>query len=654
MLDEYNEYPITEGFAGVNDESSVRTTTELYLPRRFQDFEFVCHDFKVQTLNFKKQAINIIFEIKGEQTDIYSTDEEWKYATIKNFFKGSHLEINATKLYVPLFALMLNKFMYVDSIETLSMETGEIFFDQNIDYIFDSTSSKPTKNKETNYCFYNKKTTAFYGQFSLNKKYQLKIELVSENPSLEFAFLPLFNKCIFRNILLIDESEIKVDLNFHVLSAKKSKTLDDTLDKKYTLNMEPKYPDHLKISNRFRGTMPLFYLGDDYGMPDDQESFDPQKFLYDFEKLKGMEIKQFECVRFVGLFTIPGDLVHVCVDIQRKNIPSRVFELICNSKKHEHDSFLINVDIFNLSKDKKRLLIEIEENGFVEKFRKTEFIFGLDNNRSIPARKKLEIIPKIRFGAIENLVTPTRISFTLRVSNEDTKETIYSDNLSLNFLPNDEIIWSMRDVSQSKTYDFHNYICAWVKTRDVDGSIDEIRAKSVKYSKNNSFSYDGSIESLIDIVSSIYRYLNEDLKFTYINQPISMSSVDSVQRILLPEQTIKNKAGNCIDLTVLFASILEGFGINSLIILIPGHAFIAWGNKKSIDSLMGLETTFLGRYSFEEAIKKGNEELKENVLFFGEKKIIFPDLLAKIRGVRIISLKESRDAGIYNRLFCES
>ena len=47
------------------------------------------------------------------------------------------------------------------------------------------------------------------------------------------------------------------------------------------------------------------------------------------------------------------------------------------------------------------------------------------------------------------------------------------------------------------------------------------------------------------------------------------------QRITLPYQVLESKLGNCLELTILFASVLEAIGINTGIIIQKGHAFLA-------------------------------------------------------------------------------
>jgi hypothetical protein len=51
-------------------------------------------------------------------------------------------------------------------------------------------------------------------------------------------------------------------------------------------------------------------------------------------------------------------------------------------------------------------------------------------------------------------------------------------------------------------------------------------------------------------------------------------SVTLVQNVRLPRDVILSNGGLCIELTLLWASVLEHLGIDSYVFLIPGHAFI--------------------------------------------------------------------------------
>lgn len=73
-------------------------------------------------------------------------------------------------------------------------------------------------------------------------------------------------------------------------------------------------------------------------------------------------------------------------------------------------------------------------------------------------------------------------------------------------------------------------------------------------------------------VAAVYGALHTE-SLVYRSVPASYEVVG--QRITLPDQVLATKLGNCIELTLLFASVLESIGINSCIVLQKGHAYLA-------------------------------------------------------------------------------
>ena len=73
-------------------------------------------------------------------------------------------------------------------------------------------------------------------------------------------------------------------------------------------------------------------------------------------------------------------------------------------------------------------------------------------------------------------------------------------------------------------------------------------------------------------VAAIYGALHAE-SIVYRSLPASYEVVG--QRITLPHQVLASKLGNCIELTLLFASVLESVGINSGVILQKGNAYLA-------------------------------------------------------------------------------
>ena len=115
-------------------------------------------------------------------------------------------------------------------------------------------------------------------------------------------------------------------------------------------------------------------------------------------------------------------------------------------------------------------------------------------------------------------------------------------------------------------------------------------------------------------VRAIYTALQLRTNLTYDNSVIAFTpSTGSVaQRVRLPRESLAGSAANCIDGTVLFASLLESFSLSPAIIVIPGHAFVAWETWGGSDEWKYLETTVIGKKSFEEACAAGESYAKSH------------------------------------------
>jgi hypothetical protein len=71
---------------------------------------------------------------------------------------------------------------------------------------------------------------------------------------------------------------------------------------------------------------------------------------------------------------------------------------------------------------------------------------------------------------------------------------------------------------------------------------------------------------------------------------------------------MKTAQANCVDGTVLMASVLRRIGIDSYIVLGPGHAMLAYLRKPEakVENLVVVETTALGQHPFAKAVAAGN------------------------------------------------
>ena len=90
------------------------------------------------------------------------------------------------------------------------------------------------------------------------------------------------------------------------------------------------------------------------------------------------------------------------------------------------------------------------------------------------------------------------------------------------------------------------------------------------------------------------KYINSVIEFTPVNGSIN-------QRVRLPRESLSNTSANCIDGTVLVASLLEAISLHPAIVVVPGHAFVGWETYRNSGEFRYLETTMIATHRFDEA-----------------------------------------------------
>jgi hypothetical protein len=83
------------------------------------------------------------------------------------------------------------------------------------------------------------------------------------------------------------------------------------------------------------------------------------------------------------------------------------------------------------------------------------------------------------------------------------------------------------------------------------------------------------------------RYANDD-------PALSRGPVVWSQRVRLLGDVWRDRRANCLDSSVLIASVLERLGMRAFLVLVPGHAFVGFRGAEPAGDVQYLETTLLG------------------------------------------------------------
>ena len=85
-----------------------------------------------------------------------------------------------------------------------------------------------------------------------------------------------------------------------------------------------------------------------------------------------------------------------------------------------------------------------------------------------------------------------------------------------------------------------------------------------------------------------------NLKYSSISSSSLSSNVVFSQRVRLFEDVLESAQINCVDGSVLFASLLKAINIDPILVRIPGHMFVGYYLDKSHTKKNFLETTMIG------------------------------------------------------------
>ena len=180
---------------------------------------------------------------------------------------------------------------------------------------------------------------------------------------------------------------------------------------------------------------------------------------------------------------------------------------------------------------------------------------------------------------------PTRMDFTLeRDGAAETRE------VAISLRPLDEALYFVRDGADSA--DLAWIFAAYVNERDavVDEVLEAARAS-------------GIVENFAAAdTNSIYRQAwavwhalaAHGIRYSGADPAIERGPHVFSQRVRFLRETWRDASANCIDSSVLLASVLQRIGLRTFLLLVPGHAFV--GFTAGADETAYLETTLLGAH----------------------------------------------------------
>lgn len=235
------------------------------------------------------------------------------------------------------------------------------------------------------------------------------------------------------------------------------------------------------------------------------------------------------------------------------------------------------------------------------------------SSRSVTLLKKkgdiLRLVPPLKpdfdIGKIRGDL-PAQLSVKVTELSKDGDRVLLDETAEITILPRDSLPLQTL-IGKDDARLTHENIAAWITPNDK--SIDAFLADAKKLHPNKTFV--GEQADTGSQVKALYDALQKR-GVSYVMDPTVNTDLMFVQRTRLPSEVLESTNAQCLEGTILFATLLESIGIKPLVVVVPGHAFVGW-HTTAADGTGGkpvfLETTMVGGASFKDAVKVGTERV---------------------------------------------
>ncbi|RCK73397.1 MAG: hypothetical protein ANABAC_3006 [Anaerolineae bacterium] len=269
------------------------------------------------------------------------------------------------------------------------------------------------------------------------------------------------------------------------------------------------------------------------------------------------------------------------------------------------DDFTI-VTITNTNELPVKIMVSSEVQGFTMK--------SVDTI-TVDAQSTEEIRQNPRLDSIvfERLNVEQPAQFRIEVSaleNGEEKILLEESGETLVFARRD-FPWSIPGMTEQEDFEL---LAAMVTPNDP--AVEQLLRYAADYTQSGSMwgGYNGvnndEDSDVWERLEAIWKAEQNEYGLTYLSTLVTYAPGD-IQRIRLARETLEQRAGNCIDLALLYASAAEAIRLEPAIIGIPGHAFVAIRTDQINSVYYFIETTLIGQSDFSEAVSMGKDEWYE-------------------------------------------
>lgn len=246
----------------------------------------------------------------------------------------------------------------------------------------------------------------------------------------------------------------------------------------------------------------------------------------------------------------------------------------------------------------------------VRRLRFTSFVEGysaraVDVEELPPGEEtRLDQLPTFFPDRLRDLTELTNATVTVIVEDLDGRVELHRTE-AVPLLARTAVPRAVVDPDTGRWQDLSRYLGAFV-TPNAPAVMSFLREVADHHPERRLVDYQAGREGVTPQVKAVFDALKAT-GIVYVSSVVSFSPEEgtATQRVRLPRESLADREANCIDGTVLVASLLEAMSMSPAIVIVPGHAFVGWESCPGSGEWRHLETTMIGAAPFEEACLSG-------------------------------------------------
>lgn len=241
-----------------------------------------------------------------------------------------------------------------------------------------------------------------------------------------------------------------------------------------------------------------------------------------------------------------------------------------------------------------------------------DFAEPTEQTFTLPKPGTYALYPKLRyrFDRLRNVLQPVPVNVTWAVAIDGVNAGTRTQTVRLRSVQD-----APYQLKTERGVENLSWVFAGFVTEDAPW-IDELLKEAFAKYGSGPVGYQQGADAVDRQVEIVFDYLRQrGVKYSSITATSGASDRVSSQTVRFPSDSVRNAQANCVDGSVLMASILRKMGVEPLIITGPGHAMLGYIRDFDLDkpdAYRVLETTMIGdKVPFAAALQRGMATYKE-------------------------------------------